>query len=192
MPDVSTGAASEVERATATVAGTGNPDKTMAKYYFEYWESGAAANTTPAEEAEGEATLPIFAKSDLFENVDNLRISPSRRKQQRQERGGDQVVHDSHRDRKPQDAGPHGLAVTEQTFNGELTPNGYPTTCWFEYEGGNTPATKTAKQSVGEEAKVVKFSQTVHGMQMNVSYSNHIACENTFGTSYGLDFRARP
>lgn len=62
VPDVSTGAASEVTPSSATVAGTVNPDKTKAEYFIEWGESQSYGHSTPVESGEGEAPVPVSAE----------------------------------------------------------------------------------------------------------------------------------
>ena len=79
------------------------------------------------------------------------------------------------------------LTPNEDEFNGELTPNGLATECWFEYEGGATQKTKTAKQSAGAESKVIKLSTNVSGLEPNIEYHDTFVCENTLGTAYASE-----
>lgn len=189
VPDVTTGTTSALTRASATVDGTVNPDKIAAKYWFEWGTEPSSLNHKTTVQEAGEAGTPVPVSAELsgltrettyfyrlvaenangtndgeiesfvtFGAIENLKTLPTT-----------------------------GVTATGATFHGELTPNGYATECWFEYQGGQMPEpAKTPKQSAGSASEVVKIDMPLSSLEPNSSYWDRFVCENKqFGSSGG-------
>lgn len=185
VPDVTTEAASEVARATATVAGKVNPDKTKAKYYFEYGETSALGKSTPVEEAEDETVHAITAKLAGLKTSTTYEYRFVAEDESGKNYGATKTFTTLIAVEHLKTLAAISLTPNEEEFNGELNANGYEAECWFEYEGGSTQKTMTAKQKVGPESKVVKLSQNVSGLEPNTEYHDTFVCQNSLGTAYG-------
>ncbi len=185
VPDTSTGEASKIARVSATVEGTVNPDKTKAKYYFQWGESNSLEHTTTVEAAEGETTIVTSA------NLTGLKAAStySYRMVAENANGKNYGSVRSFATPEPIESintlGATEVTATGATLNGEVSPNGFATKCWFEYEGGSLPTTLTTEESFGEESKIEKPAKTVSGLEPNTEYRDLLACKNGFGTSHG-------
>ena len=184
-PDATTGGVSKLTRSAATIDGVVNPDKTKAKGFFEWGEGGSLEHTTTVEEAgEGESpiteTVKLSGLTMLTTYSYRLVTENENGKTYGEVRSFETLGAIENIKTLPST----GVSATGATLMGELTPNGYETTCWFEYEGGNTPTTKTSEQNVGSESKVISLEQAI-SLEPNLGYQDRLVCKNTFGTSYG-------
>ncbi|MCL2770228.1 MAG: NHL repeat-containing protein [Solirubrobacterales bacterium] len=191
VPDVTTEGSSEVARTTATLAGTVNPDKTKARYHFEYGETSALGQTTAVQEAEDETSHPATAKLAGLKTSTTYSYRLVAENENGKNYGATNtfttLIAVEHLGTLP--ALP--LTPTEEEFNGELNANGYEAECWFEYEGGATKKTMTAKQKVGPESKVVEVSEKAGGLEPNMEYHDTFVCRNSLGTGYGSEVASR-
>jgi len=79
------------------------------------------------------------------------------------------------------------VSGTDATLNGQINPNGFETTAWFEY--GMTPAygSTTASQSAGSGTGIVPVSQPAGGLSPGMLYHSRLVAQNVNGLRYGPD-----
>ncbi len=80
-------------------------------------------------------------------------------------------------------------AVTGSTaqLNGMATPNGLPTTAWFEWGTTTNYGNVTPAVNVGSAFNVVYTQSTIYGLELNVLYHSRLVVSNGAATTYGFD-----
>ncbi len=186
-PSATTGAASKVTRDTASIEGTINPEKTKTKSYFEYGEAGPYGHSTAAEAAgEGTSSVPASANLTALKSGTTYYYRTVAENESGKEYGEIGSFTTSTAIENEATLPATGVTTTGATLNGELTPDGLATQCWFEYEGGNlTKTVLTEPEPFGSAFQVAKPSKTVSGLQIHTEYQDRLACENSLGTTEG-------
>ncbi|HEX3857718.1 MAG TPA: LamG-like jellyroll fold domain-containing protein [Verrucomicrobiae bacterium] len=72
-------------------------------------------------------------------------------------------------------------------LNGMVTPNGLPTTAWFQWGLTTNYANQTTPVSVGNIFNVVYTNSQISGLIPNVPYHFRLVASNAVGTNYGFD-----
>ena len=76
---------------------------------------------------------------------------------------------------------------TSAQLNGMATPNGPPTTAWFEWGTSATYGNQTPPVSVGGSFNVVYVPSQINGLVMNQPYHFRLVVSNVLGVVYGFD-----
>jgi subtilisin-like proprotein convertase family protein len=76
---------------------------------------------------------------------------------------------------------------TSARLNGMATPNGPPTTAWFEWGTSATYGNQTPPVSVGGSFNVVYVPSQINGLVMNQPYHFRLVVSNLLGVVYGFD-----
>jgi len=71
------------------------------------------------------------------------------------------------------------------TLNGEINPNGYTTTGWFEWGADGNFDHDTESSSLGNGAETTPLSQSITGLNPNSTYLFRAVAENQGRTIYG-------
>jgi len=82
---------------------------------------------------------------------------------------------------------PAWIRSTEATLAGMVTPNGFPTTAWFEW--GPNYAFVTSPTNVGGGSGVVRVTQRIEGLAARGHYAYRLAVSNVAGVVYGAEQR---
>jgi DNA-binding beta-propeller fold protein YncE len=189
VPDVSTGGSSNIKRTTATIEGSLNPDKTKAKYYFQYGESKVYGSTTAVTGAgEGEVEVPASANLTSLHagTIYHYRLVA-------ENENGANYGSDGTFETSPAVEGVHteaagGVGPTSATLNGSLEPNGFDTHYFFEYGESESYGSTTTREDAGELSEVKQVNPApVSGLEPNKTYHFRLAAENSFGTTHGSD-----
>jgi phosphodiesterase/alkaline phosphatase D-like protein len=79
------------------------------------------------------------------------------------------------------------VAPTNSTavVTGQVTPNGAPTTYWYEYGRSTTLGNKTSAQSVGSGFSAIASPGYITGLTANTTYYFRLDAQNSFGTVNG-------
>jgi phosphodiesterase/alkaline phosphatase D-like protein len=77
--------------------------------------------------------------------------------------------------------------TTGAQLNGSVNPNGYSTTCYFEYGPTAGYGEATPVQNVGAGQASVPVSATVNGLTAGTLYHYHLVAQNIGGTRNGTD-----
>jgi len=80
-----------------------------------------------------------------------------------------------------------GIGTTTATLNGEVLPNGRPTTCWFEYGSDTSYGSQTAYSYPGSGTAIVPVSAGISGLLPNAVYHFRVVAQNSMGTAMGED-----
>ncbi len=79
------------------------------------------------------------------------------------------------------------VAPTNSTavVTGKVTPNGSPTTYWYEYGATAALGSKTASQSIGSGWSAIPSPGYITGLRANTSYFFRLSARNSLGTTNG-------
>ena len=72
-------------------------------------------------------------------------------------------------------------------LNGMATPNGSPTTAWFQWGTNTLYGNQTPPVGVGAGYNVVYTTNQISGLMMNVPYHFRLVASNAVGVVYGFD-----
>jgi len=187
-PIVTTGSASDVERTTATLNGTVDPEGEATTYFFEYGTTDQYGLTTGAEAA-GDGDQPVAVDSDLTGLTANttyhyrlVAINGSGTA-----RGSDRTFRTAPNPDPPGVANQRARDVGVDTarLTGTVDPNGSPTTFHFEYGTSNRYGSVTSSQSAGSGSTAVPVSATVTGLAARTTYHYRLVATNAAGTVRG-------
>jgi phosphodiesterase/alkaline phosphatase D-like protein len=79
------------------------------------------------------------------------------------------------------------VAPTNSTavVTGKVTPNGAPTTYWYEYGQSATLGNKTSPQTIGSGFSAIPSPGYITGLSTNTTYYFRLSANNSFGTVNG-------
>ena len=80
------------------------------------------------------------------------------------------------------------ITYNSAVLNGLVNPNGFNTTCYFEYGISTTPITyplSTTPQAIGNGTSDIAITNTVSGLASNTPYNFRVAASNAGGTTNG-------
>jgi len=77
------------------------------------------------------------------------------------------------------------LSNTIATLSGQVTPNGYQTTCWFEYGTTQSLGSQTPTQSIGSGYNPSIVSFTLSNLSAGTTYYYRLDAQNQYGTTQG-------
>ncbi len=76
---------------------------------------------------------------------------------------------------------------TNAQLNGMATPNGLPTTAWFQWGTNTLYGNQTPPVGVGAGFNVVYTTNLISGLVTNVAYHFRLVASNALGVVYGFD-----
>ncbi|TSC59631.1 MAG: hypothetical protein LiPW15_651 [Parcubacteria group bacterium LiPW_15] len=71
------------------------------------------------------------------------------------------------------------------TLNGQINPNGFATSYWFEYGTASSLGQTTFTQSAGSGTSNISAVQNISGLNSNTTYYFRVTAQNQYGTSHG-------
>jgi hypothetical protein len=191
VPDVETGAASNVLEESATVAGTVNPDGiAVTECVFEYGETTAYGKTAPCVPGPGAGTAPVAVSSQL----DGL--EPDTTYHYRLKAGNHEGSDESEDETLVTEGVPtvenESASETSQTttkLEGEVNPHGFDTTYHFEY--GETTAYGTSvpipDEDIGAGSVNVPVNVKFSDLHAGTTYHYRVVATNSQGVTRGFD-----
>jgi hypothetical protein len=185
-PLATTGDASAVERTSATLNGTVDPNLTLTTYQFEYGTTtDYGSNTPPAEAGTGDDPMPVEAAISGLNPDTTYHFRLVATNPNGTSTGADATFHTPANPRAP------GVARTGTAQTGPdsaivrstIDPNGAETTYRFEYGrtrsfGSRTPERELAAGETGQDV-----TETIAGLQPFRRYYFLLAATNSVGTS---------
>jgi hypothetical protein len=185
VPDVTTSAASKVERTTATLNGSVDPQG-KAKYHFEYGKTEEYGSNTPAVAAEGTTLINVQAVAKGLQPDTTYDFRLTAENEHGVNFGRNFEFHTPPAVTGVTTGAASNVQPTSATLNGSLQPEGIATKYHFDYGetisyGKSSPETETSsKSTVNPEAAVSSLTP-------NTIYHFRLAATNEFGTTDGLD-----
>jgi phosphodiesterase/alkaline phosphatase D-like protein len=188
-PTATTGAAQQVEYASATVTGTVNPSGSATTYYFEYGTSSAYGMQTSAASA-GAGTTGVAVQQPLT----GLAASTTYDYRVVAVSAGGTVDGNNATFTTPKTPAPtattgmaSGVNSSAATLNGSLDPEGVPTSYYFQYGTTAAYGSKTASQSAGSATTAQSAAAGVTGLEASTTYHYRLVAVSAGGTVVGGD-----
>jgi phosphodiesterase/alkaline phosphatase D-like protein len=188
-PTAATGAAQQVQFASATVTGTVNPMGSATSYYFQYGATAAYGLATSATSA-GAGTAPVAVQQGLSglnaSSTYHYRVVAA-------SAGGTVVGADAtFTTSKPPAPQPTTLAATSVTattavVNGSVNPQGFATTYYFQYGVTSSYGTTTTTRSAGSGTTATAVSEPLSGLGASTIYHYRVVAASAGGTVVGAD-----
>ncbi len=190
-PVVTTGAASAVKTAAATLSGTVNPSGTSTAYQFEYGTStsyGSLSPTTPASAGAGSEAAPVGTTLSGLTAATTYHYRLVATNASGITKGADATFTTVGAPVVATEPATEA-AATEATLNASVNPRGGATTYQFEYGkttsyGSKVPATAG---SAGSGTTPVAASEKATGLSEGTLYHYRVVATNEAGTVYGAD-----
>jgi phosphodiesterase/alkaline phosphatase D-like protein len=188
-PTATTGAAQQVEYASATVTGTVNPSGNATSYYFEYGTSSAYGMQTSATSA-GAGTTGVAVQQPLS----GLAASTTYDYRLVAVNSGGTVDGNNATFTTPKTPAPTAtttmataVSSSAATLNGSLNPEGVPTTYYFQYGTTAAYGNKTATQAAGSASTAQAAAANASGLQASTTYHYRLVAVSAGGTVVGGD-----
>ena len=188
-PTATTGAAQQVQYASATVTGTVNPSGSATSYYFEYGTTSAYGMQTSATSA-GAGTTGVAVQQPLTglaasTTYDYRLVAVSTGGTVE----GNNATFTTPKTPAPTSTTTTATAVTSSaaTLNGSLNPEGVPTTYYFQYGTTAAYGSKTATQSAGSATTAQAVAANVSGLGASTVYHYRLVAISAGGTVVGGD-----
>jgi NHL repeat len=189
LPDVTTGAASEVHRTTVKLAGEVNPlGKEVTSCRFEYGPTETYGQSVPCSTAPGSGTTPVAVSAEAAsltpQTSYHFRLMAGNTTGAHP--GADQTFETSPAVENVLTEAALAVTATAATLPGSFEPNGFPTSYRFEYRSlTGTPPVFTPLQNAGSASKDEHVSAEVTGLTPNALYLFRVEPENQFGQTLG-------
>ena len=189
-PTATTGAAQQVDYASATVTGTVNPSGSATTYYFLYGPSSAYGMQTSATSAGAGTTgvavqqpLTGLAASTTYDyrlvavSADGSTVD------------GNNATFTTPKTPAPTATTTMATAVSSSaaTLNGSVNPEDVPTTYYFQYGTTAAYGSKTAAQSAGSASTAQPAAANASGLQASTTYHYRVVAVSAGGTVVGGD-----
>jgi hypothetical protein len=187
LPEVETGASSNVHKASATVSGTVNPDEIESHYYFEYGTNTEYGSKTSEEPAgSGSAGLPVHASLAglAAETTYHYRLVAVNKNGTND--GADQTFTTL----PPvtfRPCSPIGLRGTSGTLCVLINPEGVETTYYFQYGTSTEYSFETPFENTGPLFEEKQFTAPITGLLPATTYHYRVVAFNELGLADGND-----
>ena len=188
-PTATTGAAQQVDYASATVTGTVNPNGSATTYHFEYGTSTAyGMQTSSASAGSGTAGTSVqqpltgLAASTTYD-YRLVAVSTGGTVE------GANATFTTPKTPAPTATTSMATAVNSSaaTLNGSVNPEGVPTTYYFQYGTTAGYGSKTASQSAGSASSAQTVAANISGLGASTTYHYRLVAVSAGGTVVGGD-----
>ncbi|MDB4983999.1 MAG: hypothetical protein JWM20_178 [Patescibacteria group bacterium] len=201
IPAVSTRAANDIARNSASLNGSVIPNGVQTNYWFEYGTTTSLNNTTSLVSA-GSGTSAIAASIPVY-NLNPLTTYYFRIDAQNQFGTVSGTIQNFKTSGPAAPTAPSvttrsatGITATAATLRGTVNPDGAGTSYWFEYTidpSFATGVTNSAQQSAGSGTSSDSIQSTVSGLNSRTTYYFRLVAQNSVGTTLGdsMSFRTK-
>ncbi len=183
LPDVATGAATNIADTTATIAGTVNPDATATTYQFEYGTSTAYGSVSPltaANVGSDSSTHALSANLTALAPDTTYHYRIVATNANGTNRGRDMAFRTT---------GPPTIDAqsatditnTTATIDGEINPGGFDTHYRVEYGPTATYGSSSPATDIGAESSDQSTSAGLVGLQPETTYHYRVVASNSQG-----------
>ncbi len=196
-PDVTTGAASEVQRTSAKLEGVVNPDgEAVTSCQFEYGTSTAYGHTAACVPAPGSGSSPVAVSTDLSgiapQTTYHYRLTAGNSKGVNAGSDGTFTTPVAVEEVQTEAASNVGKSAgtTIATLNGSLAPDGVETHYYFEYgetEGYGSVSPALPGTDAGKAFELEHAQTQLTGLEVATTYHYRLVATNSFGDTDGAD-----
>ena len=186
-PSATTGPATSIGAATATVTGSVVPGGQATTWFVEYGTTTTYGSQTPkANAGSGTATVNITS------NLASLKAGSTYHYRVVASNGtgtahGSDAVFTTLTPPGANTGAATGIGTTTATLNGTVDPNSRDTTFYFEYGTSTSYGTKTAVKSAGSAASPQNEAIAISRLQVGKTYHFRIVATSDAGTTTGAD-----
>jgi phosphodiesterase/alkaline phosphatase D-like protein len=191
VPDVETGAATNVQKTTATLNGTVNPDGIeVTACEFEYGPTLSYGKTAPCTSEPGSGSSPAAVTAELseLEADETYHYRLIAKNAEGADAGGDQKLVTSGVPMVDEES-MSGITQTSAMLEAELNPHGFDTTYRFEY--GETTAYGISipipDQDIGAGSVDVPVDIGLSGLHAGTTYHYRVVATSSQGVTHGFD-----
>jgi hypothetical protein len=193
LPNVVTGAATNIEGTSATLHGTVDPDGApVEECFFEYGLTAAYGQTTPCAETpaslgSGEAAVPVHADIAGLDPATEYHFRLLAKNANGTESGADAEFKTS----SPPvitDETAEGVGTVDAKLRAQVNPEGFATTYRFEWGTDASYGNSTAEIALGLVDKAGHtVSRFIGSLQPDTTYHFRVVATNKIGTAEGED-----
>lgn len=186
-PVATTGSATGVAQAGATLGGTVDPKGQATTFYFEYgtstdygYETNPQTDAATASSGPVSATLSSLTSGTTY-HFRVVAVSPG---------GvtlGSDATFTTTTPPTATSAPATGVTSDSATFNGTVNPDGNPTTYYFEYGTTTSYGLQTAPANAGSGTTGVTVNTNVTGLMPSTTYHFRLVSTSSGGTNDGSD-----
>ncbi|MGD1058155.1 MAG: hypothetical protein ABR992_12175 [Solirubrobacteraceae bacterium] len=201
VPSVTTGGASGVTEAAATLTGTVNPRNFATEYHFEYGTEAEnfSASTGAGNAGSGSSSVPVSASISGLQPGTTYHYRLIANSATGTSVGGEAVFTTSGSPPPPPPAvtteGASGIGVHVATLEASINPNGVDTHYFFEYGTSKTLLDSDAPAQPGNDAGAgsspAKVAVKLSGLTGYTTYYYRIVASSSSGTSYGEEHEVK-
>jgi plastocyanin len=189
-PTATTGAASAVSEAGATLEGTVNPQGKATTYHFNYGTTASYGLETPEEAAgAGSTDKPVFAPVTGLTSGTTYHYQLVAKNGSGATPGVDRTFTTESAPGAPiaTTGAATALSETGETLKGTVNPDGEPTKYFFEWGTTSSYGQVTSELPAGEDHNGHAESATLTGLAAGTVYHFRLVAKNASGPSSGAD-----
>jgi hypothetical protein len=180
---VTTGGASSVTSAGATVKGTVNPEGSDTTYYFEYGtDTTYGTTTTPGPAGAGTTAQSVSAALSGLTGSTTYHYRLVATNANGTTDGSDATFTTKAAPGVTTGAAT-GITSTGATVKGTVNPHGSDTTYYFQYGTDTTYGSSTTPASAGAGSTAVSVSASLGGLASSTTYHDRLVATNASGST---------
>lgn len=193
-PGARTDAGTGISRTTANLNGHVNPGGSDASYWFEYGTTANLGNVTNFQAVgNGNVSVPVSISVSGLQPLTKYYFRVNAQNQYGTVNG---AILNFTTQGPPAPSAPSAttnhaskIGTSTVTLNGQVNPNGDPTTYWFEYSVdsllGTILGNTTHQQLAGSGTATAAVLADVNGLGRNIKYFYRLVAVNSYGTTRG-------
>jgi phosphodiesterase/alkaline phosphatase D-like protein len=186
-PEVSTGAASQVGPTQATVACSIDPNGLATNWYVEFGLTTSYGTQTSAQNAgSGNSAVNVSATLTGLQTAKTYHYRCVGTSSADTTRGADATFNTANPPSATTSAAT-SVGATSARLNARITPNGRPTTYFFEYGTSTSYGSKTSSASAGNGTSTISVSRSISSLTPGTLYHFRVVATSDAGTTPGAD-----
>ncbi len=191
-PTVTTDPASNISTNTATFNGRVNPNSAATSYWFEWGRTTSLGNSTQVQSAgSGSSLFSVLQSNNALQSNTTYYFRAVAQNQYGTTYGS---ILSFVTNTGGGGGGSSPAVLTSPatnisqnvaTLNGQVNPNGWQTSYWFEWGTSQSLGNTTGAQSLGSGTSYLAVFNSISGLQSNVTYYFRVVAQNQYDTVRG-------